>query len=114
MAPQQPIGLKAVLRAIDTHVADIEDVVDMATHPEEFELETPVPDMAQVYTYLHEGVSCEEMLSIVKAGELPELNKPETQLPLLQIIDRLGQIAVVSEVIAEESARGKSPFDSPS
>jgi sulfate adenylyltransferase subunit 1 (EFTu-like GTPase family) len=108
LVPQQPIGLKALLRAVETHVADIEDIVDMATHPEEFDLQTPVPDIAQVYSYLHEGVSCEEMLAIVKAGELPALGLPETQWPMMQIIDKLGHIATVSEVIVEETARGKS------
>ena len=105
LVPQQPIGLKALLRAVETHVADIEDIVDMATHPEEFDLQTPVPDIAQVYSYLHEGVSCEEMLAIVKAGELPALGLPETQWPMMQIIDKLGHIATVSEVIVQSRCR---------
>lgn len=79
------------------------DIVEMAIHPDEFDLETqPVSDMATVSTLLHEGISCEEMLTIVKAGELPALNLPETQWPLVQIMDKLGQMAIVSQVIVEE------------
>ena len=103
MVPDEPIGLKAVLKAVETKTADIRDIVVMATHPEEFDLQSePVPEMAGVSTLLHQGVSCEEMLAIVKAGELPALNLPETQWPLVQIMERLGQTAVVSQVIVEE------------
>lgn len=103
MVPEEPIGLKAVLKAVEMKSANIQDVVVMATHPEEFDLQSePVPEMAAVSTLLHEGVSCDEMLTIVKAGELPALKQPETQWPLVQIMERLGQTAVVSQVIVEE------------
>lgn len=110
MIPRQPVGLKAVLRAVETKTANMEDIVEMAIHPKEFNLRTPVPEMAEMSIYLNEGVSCQEMLSLIEAGELPSLNKPETQWPLIEIIDKLGQIATVSEVIVEEATLGKSKF----
>ena len=89
LAPEEPIGMKAVLKAIETKSANIEDIVVMATHPEEFNLETlPVPEMATVSTLLNEGISCEEMLIIVKAGELPALNLPENQWAFVQRIQQ--------------------------
>lgn len=95
--------MKAVLKAVETKSANIEDIVVMAMHPEEFNLESqPVPEMATVSTLLNEGISCEEMLAIVKAGELPALNLPDTQWPLVQIMERLGQMAIISQVIVEE------------
>jgi hypothetical protein len=97
--------MKAVLKAIETKSANMEDIVVMATHPEEFNLEAhPVPEMATVSTLLNEGISCEEMLTIVKAGELPALNLPENQWALVQIMDKLGQTAIISQVIVEEPA----------
>lgn len=105
LAPEEPIGMKAVLKAIETKSANMEDIVVMATHPEEFNLEAlPVPEMATVSTLLNEGISCEEMLIIVKAGELPALNLPENQWAFVQIMDKLGQTAIVSQVIVEEPA----------
>ena len=107
LAPEEPIGLKAVLKAVETKTANIRDITEMATHPEEFDLTSePVPEMATVSACLHEGVSCEDVLTMVKAGELPTLKQPETQWPLVQIIERLGQTALVSQVIAEEPTLG--------
>jgi len=103
LAPEEPIGFKAVMRAVETKSANIEDIVGMAMRPQEFDLESqPMPDMATVSTLLHEGISCQEMLTIVKAGELPGLNLPENQWPLIQIVEKLGQTATVSQVIVEE------------
>lgn len=107
LAPEEPIGLKAVLKAVEMKVANIRDITEMATHPEEFDLTSePVPEMATVSACLHEGVSCEDVLTMVKAGELSSLKLPETQWPLVQIIERLGQTALVSQVIAEEPVLG--------
>lgn len=115
LAPEEPIGLKAVLKAVETKTASIRDITEMATHPEEFDLTSePVPEMATVSACLHEGVSCEDVLTMVKAGELPSLKLPETQWPLVQIIERLGQTALVSQVIAEEPTLGlvgEMPFE---
>ena len=97
--------MKAVLKAVETKSAKMEDIVVMATHPDEFNIEShPVPEMATVSTLLNEGISCEEMLAIVKAGELPALNLPENQWPLVQIMEKLGQMAIISQVIVEEPA----------
>lgn len=107
LLPNEPIGLKAVLKAVETKTAKIEDIVDMATHPEEFNLKIkPVPEMARISTFIHEGVSCQEMLALAKAGELPSLIKPEMQWPMVEIIEKLGQAVIVSQVIVEESALG--------
>lgn len=103
LVPEEPIGFKAVMRALETKSATIADIVDMATRPQEFDLQSePMPDMATVSTLLHEGISCQEMLTIVKAGELPGLNLPENQWPLIQIVEKLGQMATVSQIIVEE------------
>ena len=106
LLPEEPIGLKAVLKAIETKTAKIEDILEMAMHPEEFDLKSLVPEMGSISTLLHEGVSCQEIVTIVKAGELPALSLPETQWPLIQIMDRLGQTAIVSQVIVEEASLG--------
>jgi hypothetical protein len=103
LAPEEPIGLKAVLRAVEMKTAKIEDIVVMATRPDEFNLEAlPIPDMASVSTRLQEGISCQEILTSVKAGELPSLNLPENQWPLVQIMDKLGHTATVSQIIVQE------------
>lgn len=105
LAPEEPIGLKAVLRAVEEKTANIEDIAAMATNPEEFNLQThPVDEMAQVSSFLNEGVSCQEILSLVKAGDLPALKLPENQWPLIQVMEKLGQTATVSKVIVEEPA----------
>ena len=107
MVPEEPIGLKAVLKAVETKTAKMEDIVDMANHPEEFNLRSqPVPEMAQISTFLNEGVTSEEILALVKAGELPALTMPETQWPIIEIMEKLGHTAIVSQVIVEESALG--------
>jgi len=103
LVPEEPIGLKTVLRAVEEKTASIEDVAAMATNPEEFNLQThPVTEMAQISTFMNEGVSSQEILSLVKAGDLPALKLPENQWPLIQIMEKLGQTATVSEVIVEE------------
>ena len=108
LVARQPIGLKALLRAVDTHTADMSDIVEMATRPREFDLMTPVPEVAQMSAYLNQGVSCQQMLALIRAGELPALSLPETQWPMIQIIEKLGHIATVSQVVAEESTSGES------
>jgi len=103
LAPEEPIGLKAVLRAIEEKTANIEDITAMATNPEEFNLEaSPVAEMAQILSFVNEGVSSEEIISLVKAGDLPALKLPENQWPLVQVMEKLGQTATVSKVIVEE------------
>jgi len=103
LAPQEPIGLKAVLRAVEEKTANMEEVVGMALNPEEFNLKTrPVVEMAQISTFLNEGISCQEVLALVQAGDLPALRQPETQWPLVQVMDKLGHSATVSQVIVEE------------
>lgn len=114
--PEEPIGLKAVLKAIETKTANIEDIVDIANRPEEFNLKfQPVAEMGQISILLNEGVSCQEILALVKAGELPTLTVPEMQWPMIEIIEKLGQTAIVSQVIVEESALGlkDKELDSP-
>ena len=103
LAPEEPIGLKAVLRAVETKMAKIEDIAVMATRPEEFNLPTePMPDMAAVSTLMHEGVTCQEIMTIVNNGELPSLKLPENQWPLVQIMDKLGHSAIATQVIIQE------------
>jgi hypothetical protein len=103
LAPEEPIGLKAVLRAVETKTAKIEDIAVMATRPEEFNLQTePMPDMAAVSTLMHEGVTCQEIMTIVNNGELPSLKLPENQWPLVQIMDKLGHSAIATQVIIQE------------
>jgi hypothetical protein len=107
LLPEEPIGLKAVMKAIETKTAKMEDILEMAMHPEEFDLKwQAMPEMGSISTLLHEGVSCQEIVTIVKAGELPALSLPETQWPLVQIMDKLGQTAIVSQVIVEEASLG--------
>ena len=114
LLPNEPIGLKAVLKAVETKTAKIQDIVDMATQPKEFNLKIkPVPEMARISTFIHEGVSCQEMLALAKAGELPSLIKPEMQWPMVEIIEKLGQAVIVSQVIVEESALGLKPKEAP-
>ena len=99
--------MKAVLKAIETQTAKIDDIVDVANRPEEFNLKfQPVAEMGQISILLNEGVSCQEILALVKAGELPALTMPEVQWPMIEIIEKLGQTAIVSQVIVEESALG--------
>ena len=99
--------MKAVLKAIETKTAKIEDIVDIANRPEEFNLKfQPVAEIGQISILLNEGVSCQEILALVKAGELPALIMPEMQWPMIEIMEKLGQTALVSQVIVEESALG--------
>ena len=103
LAPEEPIGLKAVLRAVETKTAKIEDIAVMATRPEEFNLPAePIPDMAAVSTLMHEGVTCQEIMTIVNSGELPSLKLPENQWPLVQIMDKMGHSAIATQVIIQE------------
>lgn len=100
------IGAKAFVKMIKEAKVNIEEVLTESL-PREFGPGTkgPVEEMAKVSVMMKEGVQAEEIITMMEANQLPSLKKPESQAPLLKVVEQQGQSALVCQVLIEESVK---------
>lgn len=98
------IGLKSVMRTLETGKESMEQII-MDVSKEFGPSSEPVKEIAAVGHLLQEGVKCDEVVTLVEAGLLPSLKKPQSQMPLVSMVAEKGHVGSVCEVLVEESAR---------
>lgn len=54
---------------------------------------------------INQGIETEEIIACCEAGKLPALKKPETQQPLVNIVEKAGHSVMVAQVLVEEAYR---------
>lgn len=111
----QRVAIKALIRMAQQETFDVEHLIT-ETLPKEFspERQEPVKEVAKVTLLVKEGVQAEEIISMIEAGEFPELSKPESQAPLVKAVRKEGRSPIVCQILIEESVKeiikGESPL----
>lgn len=98
------IGLKSVMRTLETGEESMEQII-MDVSKEFGPSSEPVKEIAAVGHLLQEGVKCDEVVTLVEAGLLPSLKKPQSQVPLVSMVAEKGHVGSVCEVLVEESTK---------
>nr|XP_053632982.1 titin-like [Cherax quadricarinatus] len=101
------IGVKTFMRMLEQADVDVEEIIT-EQFPKEFDSETQVPisqEIAKVSVMLKEGIQAQEIISMIEAGDLPNLNRPETQMPLIHMVEEQGHTAIICQVLIEDSVR---------
>lgn len=99
------LGMKSFMRMLGQANVNVEEIIT-EKFPKELEtdLQQPVSkEMAKVSVMLKEGVQAQEIMSMIEAGELPSLNLPEAQVPLVNMVEQEGHTALVCQVLIEDS-----------
>merc|ERR1719187_620232 len=62
-------------------------------------------ELQKVSQMVKQGIQTEEIIASCVAGNLPSLKKPETQQPLINIVEKQGHSVMVAQVLVEEAYR---------
>jgi len=105
-AAQHPVGLKAFIRMLK-HASNIRhDVLFKEVIPKEMgKWSSTTQELEKVSQMLNQGIQTEEIIASCEAGHLPTLKKPETQQPLVNIVEKQGHSVMVAQVLVEEAYR---------
>lgn len=103
-AKQHPVGLKALLRMVK-HAKDIKpDQFFKEVIPRECgQFSSTTQELQKVSQMINQGIENEEIIATCEAGKLPTLKKPETQQPLINIVEKQGHTVMVAQVLVEEA-----------
>lgn len=103
---QHPVGLKAFLRMLK-HAKNVrQDVLFKEVIPKEMgKWSTTAQELEKVSQMLNQGIETKEIIATCVAGHLPQLKKPETQQPLVNIVEKQGHSVMVAQVLVEEACR---------
>ncbi|KAK7082944.1 hypothetical protein SK128_021395 [Halocaridina rubra] len=105
-ALRHPVGLKAFLRMVK-HAKNVKpDTLFKETIPKEMgKFSSTTQELTKVSELIRQGVQHEEIIASCEAGKLPTLKKPETQQPLVNIVEKHGHSVMVAQVLVEEAYR---------
>lgn len=105
-ASRHPVGLKAFLRMLK-HAKDVKpDMLFKEVIPREMgKWSSTTQELEKVNQMIKQGIENEEIIATCEAGKLPTLKKPETQQPLINIVEKQGHSVMVAQVLVEEAYR---------
>lgn len=103
-AKVHPVGLKALLRMVK-YAKDIKpEVFFKEVIPREMgRFSSTTQELQQVSQMIKQGIENEEIIATCEAGKLPTLKRPETQQPLINIVEKQGHTVMVAQVLVEEA-----------
>ncbi|XP_042888253.1 titin-like isoform X7 [Penaeus japonicus] len=105
-AKKHPVGLKAFLRMLKYAKNVKPDTLFKDVIPREMgKWSSTTQELTQVSQMLNKGIQTEEIIASCVAGKLPTLKKPETQQPLVNIVEKHGHSVMVAQVLVEEAYR---------
>ena len=64
-------------------------------------VEVPINQLAKIGFYIQHGVTSEEILVLISVGHFSELFAPNIQSALINVVERLGHSAIVTQVLSE-------------
>ncbi|KAK8746935.1 hypothetical protein OTU49_016904 [Cherax quadricarinatus] len=105
-AAKHPVGLKAFLRMVK-HAKNIKpETLFKEVIPREMgKFSSTTQELTKVSQMINQGIETEEIIACCQAGKLPALKKPETQQPLINIVEKHGHSVMVAQVLVEEAYR---------
>ena len=102
----QAVGIKSFVKMAQKEVKNIEKIVSQTIEQQaELKEKESIKEIAEVALMISQGVQEQEILSMVEAGQLPALSKPEAQAPLVKLVEDEGHSAIVCQVLIEESVK---------
>jgi hypothetical protein len=94
-----------ILKVEETKMAtEVEELMQFVRAKEFGPGESPLRELAQIGFLVRQGVSVSEITTLYEADRFPALRTPEAQSAMVQLVEREGQGALISEVLTEESA----------
>lgn len=105
-AKKHPVGLKAFLRMVK-HAKNVKpDTLFKEVIPREMgKFSSTTQELTKVSQMIYQGIETQEIIAECVAGKLPALKKPETQQPLINIVEKHGHSVMVAQVLVEEAYR---------
>merc|ERR1712212_161940 len=105
-ATKHPVGLKAFIRMLQ-HASNVkQDVLFKEVIPKEMgKFSSTAQELQKVSQMVKQGIQVEGIIASCEAGHLPSLKKPETQQPLINIVEKQGHSVMVAQVLVEEAYR---------
>lgn len=93
-----------ILEVEETKMAtEVEELMKFVRAKEFGPGESPLRELAQIGFLVRQGVSVNEITTLYEADHFPALRTPEAQSAMVQLVEREGQGALISEVLTEES-----------
>lgn len=84
-------------------VTEVEELMQFVRAKEFGPGESPLRELAQIGFLVRQGVSVREITVLYEADRFPSLRTPEAQSAMVQLVEREGHGALVSQVLTEES-----------
>jgi len=84
-------------------VTEVEEFMKFVRAKEFGPGESPLRELAQIGFLVRQGVSVNEITALYEADHFPSLRTPEAQSAMVQLVEREGHGALVSQVLTEES-----------
>lgn len=95
---------KEILEVEETKMAtEVEELMKFVRAKEFGPGESPLRELAQIGFLVRQGVSVNEITTLYGADHFPALHTPEAQSAMVQLVEREGQGALISQVLTEES-----------
>ncbi|PNF34025.1 hypothetical protein B7P43_G03475 [Cryptotermes secundus] len=93
-----------ILEVEETKMAtEVEELLKFVRAKEFGPGESPLRELAQIGFLVRQGVSVNEITTLYEADRFPALRTPEAQSAMVQVVEREGQGALISQVLTEES-----------
>lgn len=99
---------KAIIKMVekDNHMAvEINDVLEVINAKEFGPGESPLRELAKIGSMLRRGVTTEQIEALYDSEYFPALKMPVSQSALVQLVERRGHSALITEVLTEEVAQ---------
>lgn len=85
------------------HAREVEEVLEFVRAKEFGPGERPLRELAQIGFLVRNGVSVNEVTNLYQEDRFPALRTPVAQSALVQVVERQGHSALISEVLTEET-----------
>lgn len=86
------------------HAREVEEILEFVGAKQFGPGENPLRELAQIGFLVRNGVTVSEITNLYYEDYFPALKTPEAQSAMVQLVEREGHSALISEVITEETA----------
>lgn len=98
-------GIIKMVESDSRSVAEINELMEVINAKEFGPGESPLRELAKIGYMLRNGVTTEQIDSLYDSQYFPALRVPQSQSALVQLVERQGYGALITEVLTEETAQ---------
>lgn len=102
---------KGIIRMVESDsrvVAEINELMEVINAKEFGPGESPLRELAKIGFLLRNGITTEEIESLYDSQYFPALRMPQSQSALVQLVERQGHGALITEVLTEETTQDET------